>query len=86
MAASPTNTVDTDFLCDEELDIKPIEKKPLLYEKKLSEKKLSIPQISHHTQIPSQNPSNTQTQVPSMQPTALTSQWVYAKKVDRKTM
>ncbi len=31
MAASPTTTVDTDFLCDEELDIKPIEKKPLIY-------------------------------------------------------
>ncbi len=36
MATSPTTTVDTEFLCDEELDIKPSDKKSLLYDKKLS--------------------------------------------------
>lgn len=86
-AASPTNAVDPEFLCDEELDMKPIEKKPLLYEKKLSEKKLSIPQLPHHTQMPVQNPTTTQTQAPIIltQQTTINSQRGYTKKIDKKT-
>ncbi len=88
MATSPTTTVDAEFLCQEELDIKPLDKKPLIYEKKLSQKKLPIPQIQHHCQGSAQIVVNTQNQVSSMlnQPTSLPLQQRYAKKLDKKTV
>lgn len=77
MNTSPS--VDKDFMCEEELDIKPIEKKPLIYEKKLSEKKLSMP--SQPAQI-SQNLSSTIL----TQPATLMTQQRLTKKTDKKTL
>jgi hypothetical protein len=42
-------------MCEEELDIKPMDKKPMLYEKKPSEKKLNVPQVSQHCQMQTQS-------------------------------
>jgi hypothetical protein len=71
--------VDKDFMCDEELDIKPIDKKTVLFEKKLSEKKLPLVQMQQ-----------TSNQVNAIsQPASLMSQQRYVKKVekgDKKTM
>ena len=75
MNTSPT--VDKEFLCDEELDIKPIQKKPSLYEKKLSEKNLSVPQIT-------QNIPQTQNFMMPNPSNALINGQKYVKKMDRK--
>lgn len=85
MTTSPT--VDKDFLCDEELEIKPVDKKPLIYDKKINEKKLNtmhqIPQTS--TQV-----TNTVAQGPMIsQPATLMPQQRYGKKpekIDRKIL
>lgn len=53
MTTSPA--VDKDFLCEEELDIRPMDKKQTLYERKLSEKKLSLTHLSQNPQINGRN-------------------------------
>ena len=83
MTTSPA--VDKDFMCDEELDIKPTDKKAVLYEKKLSEKKLPLVQMP---QTSSQVNTIGQGAMIS-QPASLMSQQRYVKKVekgDKKTM
>jgi hypothetical protein len=76
MTTSPT--VDKDFMCDEELDIKPIEKKPLIYDKKTTDKKLTT--IIQMPQVSIQN-TNTVAQGPIVsQPTTLMPQQRYVKK------
>lgn len=76
MTTSPT--VDKDFMCDEELDIKPIEKKPLIYDKKTTDKKLTT--MVQMPQTLTQN-TNTVAQGPMIsQPTTLMPQQRYAKK------
>ena len=95
MATSP---VDKDFICDEELQIRPIDKKLSLYEQKLSEKKLSIPQLGQLNQInvvnqvPNQNMNYNSSQTNNFNQTQSllnqtsnnANQQRYAKKIDKK--
>ena len=78
MTTSPT--VDKDFMCDEELDIKPADKKTVLYEKKLTEKKLptmlQLPQASQLTNTVAQGPMISH-------PTTLMPQQRYVKKPEK---
>ena len=83
LATSPA--VEKEFMCDEELDIKPIEKKPTMYDKKLSEKKLSIPLISQNPQVNQQISTTNPTQMSANPSNALINQQRYVKKIDRKT-